>query len=74
MATKIENPWDVGSVYDYLFFNCPTCCYKSSLKQYFVDHVFHTHPESIDYLGRFLMILSMTLFLHGAMMNQEKKI
>ena len=52
MNTKTENPWDVGSVYDYLYFNCPTCCYKSSLKQYFVDHVFHTHPESIDYFRK----------------------
>ena len=52
MNNKTENPWDVGSVYDYLYFNCPTCCYKSNLKQYFVDHVFHTHPESIDYFRK----------------------
>jgi hypothetical protein len=52
MTTKTENPWDVESVYDYLFFNCPTCCYKSSLKQNFVDHAFHTHPESIDYFRK----------------------
>ena len=52
MTTKTENPWDVGSVYDYLFFNCPTCCYKSSLKQYFVDHAFHSHPECIDYFRK----------------------
>ena len=52
MTTQIENPWDVESVFDYLFFNCPTCFYKSSLKQNFVNHSFHTHPESIDYFKK----------------------
>ena len=52
-TNTIENPWDVKSVYDYLFFNCPTCFYKSSLKQNFVNHSFHSHPESIDYFKKF---------------------
>ena len=48
METKIENPWDVKSIYEYYHFNCPTCSYKHSSKQDFVNHVVNTHPESVD--------------------------
>ena len=41
--------WDVESLYDYQYFNCPSCSFKSDHKQNFVDHTFHTHPESMDY-------------------------
>ena len=50
METKVENPWDVKSIYEFYHFNCPTCLYKHSSKQDFVNHVANTHPESVDYL------------------------
>ena len=46
----IENPWEVESIYEFYFFNCPTCSYKHASKQDFVQHVFDFHPESIDFL------------------------
>ena len=49
---KIEKPrvvWDVESLYEYQYFNCPSCSYKSDQRQDFVDHTFETHPECVDY-------------------------
>ena len=49
---KIENPWDVQSLYEFQYFNCPTCSYKNPSKYDFVYHTFNTHPESVDYLRK----------------------
>ena len=49
---KIEKPrvvWDVESLYEYQYFNCPSCSYKSDQRQDFVNHTFETHPECVDY-------------------------
>ena len=48
MATG-ENPWDITSIYELLFFNCPSCNFKvnSKQKQNFVNHAYETHPESV---------------------------
>ena len=40
------SPWDVESLYEFQYFNCPTCSYKHQSAQDFVDHAFNTHPES----------------------------
>ena len=47
-----NNPWEITSLYEFLFFNCPSCNYKvvSSKKQSFVNHAYEVHPESIDHL------------------------
>ena len=47
-----DNPWNVESLYDLQFFNCPSpfCIYKNSSKQEFVNHAFYFHPESEQYL------------------------
>ena len=47
------NPWQITSIYEFLFFNCPSCNYKvvSSKKQSFVNHAYKVHPESIDHLS-----------------------
>ena len=50
IETKIENPWDVQSLYDYLYFNCPACSYKHNSKQDFLVHTFNIHTESEHYL------------------------
>ena len=50
---KLENPmWDVKSLYEFQYFNCPSCSYKSDYKQDFVNHTFNTHPESVDFFRK----------------------
>ena len=50
---KVENnPWDVKSIYEYYYFNCPSCTYKHSTKQDFFDHILQFHPESSDHLRK----------------------
>ena len=46
----IENPWEVESIYEFYFFNCPTCSFKHCSKQDFVNHVFDFHSESVHFL------------------------
>ena len=48
--TKEENIWNIKSLYDLQYFNCPSCPYKNSLKQDFVNHAYVFHPESNKYL------------------------
>ena len=52
-SIKVEkNPWEVKSIYEYYFFNCPTCIYKNSIKQDFFDHILQFHPQSSDHLRK----------------------
>ena len=50
-----ENPWNVQSLYDLQFFNCPSqfCIYKNISEQEFLKHALHNHPESEPYLINF---------------------
>ena len=50
IETKIENPWDVQSLYEFLFFNCPSCTFKHNSKEDFLKHSFNNHTESVDFL------------------------
>ena len=52
LATKIGNPWDIRSLYEFQYFNCPACQFKTEYfkTQDFVDHAFASHPESTNYL------------------------
>ena len=52
MSVLDDNPWNVDSLYDLQFFNCPSpfCIYKNNSKQEFVNHAFYFHPESEQYL------------------------
>ena len=43
---NVTSPWDVESLYEFQYFNCPTCPYKHKSAQDFVDHAFNTHQES----------------------------
>ena len=43
---KEEDPWNVESLYDLQYFNCPSCAYKHNSKQEFVNHAYNIHPES----------------------------
>ena len=45
------NPWDIQSIYELQYFNCPSCIFKDSSKQDMIYHAFDCHPESIEYLA-----------------------
>ena len=45
-----ENPWNILSLYEFLVFDCPSCAYKSNLKQEFIYHLCELHPEAIENL------------------------
>ena len=44
------NPWNIQSLYDLQYYNCPSCIYKINSKQEFVNHAYDFHPESEEYL------------------------
>lgn len=52
MTSKLENPWEVNSLYVFQYFNCPSCILKVASKQDFVYHAFSTHPESTEYFKK----------------------
>ena len=46
----MESPWNIQSIYELQYFNCPSCAFKNHFKQEFINHAFENHIESIDYL------------------------
>ena len=49
-TTKMENPWNIESLYNLRYYNCPSCEYKTNIKQKFINHAYNSHPETIYYL------------------------
>ena len=49
MVAENENHWNVKSLYEFQFFNCPICPFKNYLKQDFVNHAVDAHPKSKYY-------------------------
>ena len=47
---QMENPWNIQSIYDLQYFNCPSCIFKNTSKQEIVNHAYDFHPESIENL------------------------
>ena len=47
-----ENPWNVKSIYELQFFNCPDCVYINHSKQEFVIHAYESHPNVIHYFNK----------------------
>ena len=45
-----ENPWDIQSLYELLYFICPSCTYIHNSKEEFICHAYEIHPESEKYL------------------------
>ena len=46
-----QNPWNIQSLFDLQYFNCPSCLYKDNSRQEFVNHAYKSHPESKQYLS-----------------------
>ena len=47
----MENPWNIQSIYELQYFNCPSCVYINRCKQDFINHAYEFHPDSIHHLG-----------------------
>ena len=49
-----ENPWKIKSLYEFQYFNCPVCHFKTEYfkTQDFVNHAHASHPESTNYLRK----------------------
>ena len=45
-----QNPWIIQSIYDFQYFNCPTCDFFDRSKQEFINHVYYCHSDAIEYL------------------------
>jgi hypothetical protein len=45
MAEKVNNPWAVDQLEDFLYFCCPECPDKSSTKANFIKHALVEHPH-----------------------------
>ena len=46
----MENPWEIQSIYELLYFNCPSCVFKNNSKQEFINHAYKVHPDCVQYL------------------------
>ena len=46
----MENPWNIQSIYELQYFNCPSCNFKDNSKQEFINHACENHPEAIEHL------------------------
>ena len=46
-----DNPWNIQSIYDLQYFNCPSCFFKKRSKQEIVNHAYEFHPDSIKFLS-----------------------
>ena len=47
---KDKNLWNIQSLYELQYFNCPACIFKNTSKQIFVNHAYQIHPEAIENL------------------------
>ena len=49
---ELENPWNIQSLYELQYFNCPSCDFKNHFKQDFINHAIRIHPEQINQLKK----------------------
>ena len=47
-----ENPWNVQSLKELRYYNCPSCPFLHASKQDFICHAYDSHPESVNYLKK----------------------
>ena len=46
----MDNPWKITSIYDFQYFNCPSCVYKNNSKQEFINHAYEVHSDCVNHL------------------------
>ena len=49
---ETNNPWNINSIYQLQYFNCPCCHFKHFLKQDFINHAYKIHPEAVKHLDK----------------------
>ena len=47
----MANPWNINSIYELQYYNCPSCIFKNNSKQGIINHAYSCHPESIKFLS-----------------------
>ena len=47
----MANPWNINSIYELQYYNCPSCIFKNNSKQEIINHAYACHPESIKFLS-----------------------
>ena len=47
----MRNPWNVCSIYDLQYFNCPSCVFRISSKQEFINHAYEIFNEKTKELN-----------------------
>ena len=45
LRVELGNPWQVQSLDEFLYYNCPECNIKSQNKEVFVYHAWQHHPK-----------------------------
>ena len=45
------NPWQVDSIQEFTFLNCPECVFYTKQEKYFEDHAIEKHPLSSVFFG-----------------------
>ena len=46
------NPWNVDSIHEFYFLNCPECPFLAKDESYFQDHALKKHPLSFVLFGK----------------------
>ena len=46
----MDNPWNVTSLEEFHFYNCPECDEKYGIKEQFVGHAMIMHPKACEFI------------------------
>ena len=63
MAKGVENPWNAGTLEEYLYYCCPECSFKAKIDIALIDHAVDQHPRSND----FIQNLQKTIFFRQSL-------
>ena len=48
----MDNPWQVDSIQDFAFLNCPECSFKTKTEDFFQEHAVTSHPMCFVLFGQ----------------------
>ena len=57
MTATLENPWNVSTLEEFLYFCCPECDLRDQSKMNFLHHALEQHPKAKEYLKQFNELL-----------------
>ena len=66
-----SNPWNVGSIDEFSYLNCPECTFHSKEKTSFKNHATRNHPLSAVLFGTATNVIT---FSSGNELNQLKQL